>query len=256
MPQDWGQFTDDQHTAWESLFAEQSDEVLPLAATAFHEGMHIFDGLTVGIPKISEINSRLADMTGWQLVAVPGWIPNQPFFEHLASKRFPVANFLRPVDNKDYSEEPDMFHDVFGHVPMLTDTVFGDFLVAYGNAGLRAEQLGASDFLGRLWLYTVEFGLLIENGELRAYGGGLLSSKAEAKFATSAPDAHRLHLDIARVMQTDYHFDRFQEVYFVVESLDALLDATENTDFASIYERIKSTQPIASGSQQFGDRPF
>ena len=256
MAQDWEQFTDAQHSAWQNLFAEQSREVLPLAAKAYQEGMHIFDGLSAGIPKICELNQRLEQMTGWQMVAVPGWIPNQPFFEHLAHKRFPVANFLRPIGSKDYSEEPDMFHDVFGHVPMLTDPVFGDFLVAYGNAGLRAEQLGASDFLGRLWLYTVEFGLLVESGELRAYGGGLLSSKAEAKFAVTSPEVHRVYLDIARVMQTEYHFDRFQDVYFVVDSLEALLKATEETDFAAIYDSIRGSDPIAPSDHVAQDRLY
>jgi len=254
IAQNWERFSDEQHAAWENMFAKQSAEVLPLAAQAYQDGMHIFDELNPGIPKIEKINARLADMTGWQLVAVPGWIPNQPFFEHLANKRFPVANFLRALGSKDYSEEPDMFHDVFGHVPMLTDPVFGDFLVAYGKAGLRAEQMGASDFLGRLWLYTVEFGLLIEDGELRAYGGGLLSSNAEAKHAVKSVDAYRLHFDIARMMQTEYHFDQFQEVYFVVENLDALLEATENTDFASIYGRIKNSISLAPRSRQPGDR--
>lgn len=238
MPQHWEAFTADQHQTWRTLFEQQSASLQGYACEDFLRGLDMLRLSQPGIPDFAELNARLKPATGWEIVAVPGWIPNKPFFDHLANRRFPAANFLRPPEQIGYSEEPDMFHDIFGHVPMLANAAFSDFLVAYGQAGLRAETLGASDYLGRLWLYTVEFGLVVEHGELRAFGGGLLSSYAETVSALTSPDPRRIWLDIERVMRTKYHFDEFQRVYFVVPGFDALLRATEETDFASIYSKI------------------
>lgn len=238
MPQNWHAFTPEQHETWQTLFDQQSAALHGYACRSFLEGLEILRQLKPGVPDFSELNRLLKPASGWEIVAVPGWIPNTPFFKHLANKRFPAANFVRPLEQLSYSEEPDMFHDIFGHVPMLSDPAFSDFLVAYGEAGLRAEDLGASDFLGRLWLYTVEFGLVVEDGELRAFGGGLLSSFAEAASALTSPEPRRIWLDIERVMRTRYNFDEFQRIYFVVSGFKELLRATEETDFASIYLKI------------------
>lgn len=238
MTQNWGAFTAEQHETWRTLFDQQSVALDGYACRAFFEGLDMLRQLRPGVPDFAELNALLKPASGWEVVAVPGWIPNKPFFEHLANKRFPAANFIRPPEQIAYSEEPDMFHDIFGHVPMLADPAFSDFLVAYGEAGLRAEKLGASDYLGRLWLYTVEFGLVVEDGELRAFGGGLMSSFAEAVSALTSPEPNRIWLDIARVMRTRYNFDEFQRVYFVVAGFKELLRATEETDFASVYRKI------------------
>jgi phenylalanine-4-hydroxylase len=219
-------------------------------------GLDILNLSRPGIPDHRELNERLKAATEWEVVAVPGWIPNEPFFTHLANKRFPVANFLRTGQSMDYNEEPDMFHDIFGHIPMLTDPVFSDFLVAYGKAGLRAEKLGASDYLGRLWLYTVEFGLVVEDGELRAYGGGLLSSLAEAISAVTSPSVRRLGLDIPRVMRTGYHFDKFQDVYFVVDSFEDLLLQTEQANFAVLYEQARELPELDPSADAEHDQSF
>lgn len=256
MSQNWEAFSEEEHAVWNSLMARQGAALDSLASTAFLNGLGILDFATSGIPDHAELNARLKTTTGWEVVAVPGWIPNEPFFEHLANKRFPAANFLRLRQNMDYNEEPDMFHDIFGHVPLLTDPDFSDFLVAYGKAGLRAEKLGAADYLGRLWLYTVEFGLVVEDGALRAYGGGLLSSLDEALAAVTGPQICRLCLDIPRVMRTNYHFDRFQEVYFVVDSFEDLLRQTEEANFAVIYDRIRTLPPLAPEASIGEDRPF
>lgn len=253
MPQNWQAFTSAQHATWRTLFDQQSVAVVGYACTDFLRGLDILRAIDPGVPDFSQLNRRLQPATGWEIVAVPGWIPNQPFFEHLTNRRFPAANFLRPPEQIGYSEEPDMFHDIFGHVPMLTNPKFSDFLVAYGQAGLRAENLGASDFLGRLWLYTVEFGLIVEQGELRAFGGGLLSSYTETVSALTSPKLRRLWLNIERVMRTQYHFDKFQSLYFVVESFEALLRATEQTDFSSIYRKIKSETPLEPEGACVGD---
>ena len=256
MPQNWDAFTQEEHDAWDRLLSKQSAALEKLASGAFLKGLDILNMSRSGIPDHRELNQRLQATTGWEVVAVPGWIPNEPFFTHLVNKRFPAANFLRAGEDMDYSDEPDMFHDVFGHIPMLTDPEFSDFLVAYGKAGLRAEKLGAADYLGHLWLYTVEFGLVVEDGELRAYGGGLLSSLAETVSAVTAPDVRRLRLDIPRVMRTGYHFDTFQDVYFVVDSFQDLLHQTERTNFSVLYEELAGLGAIDPRDTTPEDQPF
>lgn len=256
MPQNWRLFTAQQHETWRTLFDRQSAALDGYACRSFIDGLDILRRLKPGVPDFAELNALLKPASGWEVIAVPGWIPNAPFFEHLANKRFPAANFVRPPEQIAYSEEPDMFHDIFGHVPMLTDPAFSDFLVAYGEAGLRAETLGASDYLGRLWLYTVEFGLVVENGELRAFGGGLMSSFAEALSALTSPEPQRIWLDIERVMRTRYNFDEFQRIYFVVAGFEELLRATEVTDFASIYARIAAEPPLEPEDDCPGDLPY
>ena len=256
MAQDWRAFTPEQHATWRTLFDQQSAALGDYACHDFLRGLDILRSVDPGVPDFAALNRGLKPATGWEIVAVPGWIPNQPFFEHLANRRFPAANFVRPADQIGYSEEPDMFHDIFGHVPMLTNPAFSEFLVAYGQAGLRAEKLGASDFLGRLWLYTTEFGLVVEDGELRAFGGGLLSSYAEALRSLTSTEPQRVWLDIERVMRTKYHFDEFQRVYFVVEGFEALLRATEETDFAHIYAKIADEAPLEPEDAFPGDAAY
>ena len=256
MPQNWRAFTDGQHKTWRALFERQSAALDGYACRSFLGGLDILRKLKPGVPDFAELNALLKPASGWEVVAVPGWIPNEPFFEHLAHRRFPAANFLRSPEQIAYSEEPDMFHDIFGHVPMLTDPAFSDFLVAYGQAGLRAEKLGASDFLGRLWLYTVEFGLVVEDGELRAFGGGLMSSLAETVSALTAPEPRRIWLDIGRVMRTKYHFDQLQQTYFVVAGFEELLRATEETDFASIYRKTAGEPALEPGDGWPGDLAY
>lgn len=256
MPQNWEAFTAAQHATWVRLFDQQSAALAGYACQSFLEGLNILRKLEPGVPDFAALNGLLKPASGWEIVAVPGWIPNEPFFQHLANKRFPAANFLRPPEQIGYSEEPDMFHDIFGHVPMLANPAFSDFLVAYGQAGLRAEKLGASDFLGRLWLYTTEFGLVVENGELRAFGGGLLSSYAETLRALTSHEPRRIWLDIERVMRTRYHFDAFQRVYFVVEGFEELLRATEETHFANIYQRIADEGALEPDDAFPGDRAY
>nr|WP_217352625.1 phenylalanine 4-monooxygenase [Sphingomonas sp. ID1715] len=256
MPQHWHRFTDAEHATWDRLFARQSSALDGLACKAFLEGLDILRLSKPGIPDLHELNPRLEAATGWQIVAVPGVIPNEAFFRHLAERRFPAANFLRSADSLDYSEEPDLFHDLFGHLPMLTDPVFADFMMAYGKAGLRAQRLDATDFLGRLYLHTVEFGIVREDGGLRGYGAGLLSSYAETLHALTSPDVRRLEFNLERVMRTDYLFDKFQPTYFVIDSFDHLLTVTADTDFAPIYQQLKQKPLLTPDAVAEGDVPF
>jgi phenylalanine-4-hydroxylase len=255
MDQNWEAFSQEEHDTWDQLVSRKAKAIAAYASEEFVKGLGILELSKPGIPDFRELNPKLKAATGWEVVAVPGFIPNDAFFKHLSEKRFPVANFLRPATSLDYSEEPDMFHDLFGHLPMITNPALADFLVNYGFAGLRAETIGATDYLARLYLYTVEFGLVIENGKLRGFGAGLLSSLSETEFALTAPDVRRVFVDLPRVMRTEYHFDRFQEVYFAINSFDELLKMTDQADFNAIYAEIATQPTLAPGADCETDVP-
>ena len=244
ISQDWDAFTADEHAMWDRLFARQSEMLPGRAADAFLRGIDVLKLEKPGIPDYRELNARLTAATGWQVVAVPGLVPDDVFFDHLANRRFPAGNFIRTPQQLDYLQEPDVFHDVFGHVPMLADPIFADYMVAYGEGGLRSLQFDALKQLARLYWYTVEFGLIRESGGLRIYGAGIVSSYAESVFALDSDSPNRIAFDLTRVMRTDYRIDDFQQNYFVIDSLDQLLDTTVNTDFAPLYAANAALPPI------------
>ncbi|MGN6691076.1 MAG: phenylalanine 4-monooxygenase [Sphingopyxis sp.] len=244
IPQDWDAFTVDEHAMWDRLFARQSEMLPGRASEAFLRGIDVLRLEKPGIPDYRELNARLMAATGWQVVAVPGLVPDDVFFDHLANRRFPAGNFIRTPEQLDYLQEPDVFHDVFGHVPMLADPVFADYMVAYGEGGLRSLKFDALKQLARLYWYTVEFGLIREAGGLRIYGAGIVSSYAESVFALDSDSPNRIGFDLARVMRTDYRIDDFQQNYFVIDSLDQLLETTVNTDFAPLYAANSALPPI------------
>ena len=254
IAQNWDAFTADDHAMWDQLFARQTGMLPGRAADAFLRGMEVLKLSKPGIPDYRELNARLIAATGWQVVAVPGLVPDAVFFDHLANRRFPAGNFIRTPEQLDYLEEPDVFHDVFGHVPMLADPVFADYMVAYGNGGLRSVGFNALDHLARLYWYTVEFGLIREQGELRIYGAGIVSSYAESVFALDDPSPNRIEFDLTRVMRTEYRIDDFQQNYFVIPSLSELLKVTVKTDFAPLYRRLESLPDIAIADILPGDK--
>ena len=243
-PQDWDAFTADEHAMWDRLFARQSAMLPGRASDAFLRGIDVLRLEKPGIPDYRDLNARLTEATGWRVVAVPGLVPDDVFFDHLANRRFPAGNFIRTPQQLDYLQEPDVFHDVFGHVPMLADPVFADYMAAYGRGGLRSLKYDALKQLARLYWYTVEFGLIREGGALRIYGAGIVSSYAESLFALDSDSPNRIGFDLSRVMRTDYRIDDFQQNYFVVDSLDQLLDVTVNTDFAPLYAANAALPPI------------
>jgi phenylalanine-4-hydroxylase len=245
IPQNWSAFSADEHAMWDRLFARQSAMLPGRAAQAFLRGLDVLKLSKPGIPDYVELNARLMDATGWQIVAVPGLVPDAVFFDHLANRRFPAGNFIRRPDQLDYLQEPDVFHDVFGHVPMLADPVFADYMVAYGQGGLRSLGFGALHKLARLYWYTVEFGLIEEAGGLRIYGAGIVSSYGESVFALDDASPNRLRFDLTRVMRTEYRIDDYQQNYFVIPSLDDLLRVTVETDFAPLYARLEALDDIA-----------
>jgi phenylalanine-4-hydroxylase len=253
IPQDWAAYTAEEHATWDKLFARQAKLLPGRASSAYLKGLEALRLSESGIPNFEELSARLMKLTGWQVVAVPGLVPDDVFFDHMANRRFVAGNFIRRPDQLDYIQEPDVFHDVFGHVPMLADPVFADYLEAYGRGGMRALELGALKQLGRLYWYTVEFGLVEEAEGLRIYGAGIVSSSAESMFALESDSPNRLRFDMQRVMQTEYRIDDFQQNYFVIPSFEALLHETLETDFAPLYAEILAQPDIPIAAILPGD---
>lgn len=248
IAQNWGAFSADDHAMWDHLFARQSEMLPGRAADAFLRGLDVLKLSKPGIPDYSELNARLISATGWQVVAVPGLVPDAIFFDHLANRRFPAGNFIRRPDQIDYLQEPDVFHDVFGHVPMLADPVFADYMVAYGKGGLRSLGYNALDHLARLYWYTVEFGLLKQADGLRIYGAGILSSYGESIFALDDDSPNRIGFDLMRVMRSKYRIDDYQQNYFVIDDLLSLLKVTTDADFAPLYQNLDKISDIEIGT--------
>jgi len=253
IDQAWDAYGAAEHQVWITLYERQVALLSGRACDAFLHGLDALDLHRGGIPDFTRVNEDLRRLAGWTVVAVPGLVPDEVFFEHLANRRFPAGRFIRPFDQLDYLQEPDVFHDVFGHVPMLTDPVFADYMQAYGKGGLRALRLGRLQNLARLYWYTVEFGLLQTPAGLRIYGAGIVSSRAESIFALDDPSPNRLGFDLERVMRTPYRIDDFQQVYFVVPTLQTLLDVTTHTDFAPLYARLAEAPDIPIAEIAPGD---
>jgi phenylalanine-4-hydroxylase len=253
IAQGWARYSAAEHATWKLLFERQTRLLPGRACDEFLRGMH---DLPIGgheIPDFDRLSEVLMRRTGWQVVAVPGLVPDEVFFAHLANRRFPAGNFIRGPHALDYLEEPDVFHDVFGHVPMLMNPAIADFIQAYGQGGLRAQQLGHLRLLARLYWYTIEFGLLAQRDGLRLYGAGIASSYAESQFCLDDPSPNRLGLTLERVMRTHYRIDDFQETYFVIDSLDDLLAFTR-IDFAPLYRRVEQMTELQPGTVTGDDR--
>jgi phenylalanine-4-hydroxylase len=245
ISQDWDAYTAEDHGIWDTLFARQVKQLPNRASQAFLDGIDVLDMSKPGIPDFRELSDRLMKLTGWQVIAVPGLVPDDVFFDHLANRRFVAGNFIREADQLDYLQEPDVFHDVFGHVPMLANPVFADYLAAYGRGGLRAMEYDSLDHLARLYWYTVEFGLVQEADGLRIYGSGIVSSHGESHFSLDDPSPNRILFDLHRVMRTNYRIDDYQQVYFVIPSFDELLRVTIETDFEPLYKDLEQASDLA-----------
>lgn len=226
------------HAIWDELFARQMAVLPGRAATAFIEGLDKLDLSRGGVPEFARLSEELERLTGWSVVPVPMLIPDHVFFWHLANRRFPAGNFIRTRETFDYIQEPDVFHDVFGHVPMLTDPTYADYMLEYGKAGWKAMKYNRLKALGALYWYTVEFGLIMEGDDVRAYGAGILSGPTEAKFAVEAESPNRIMLNVDRVMRTDYVIDDLQPTYFVIESFADLFKQTVERDFDRLYKNL------------------
>ena len=258
VEQDYSAYTEAEQTRWKRLYARQSSLLIDYACAEFTDILSELN-FDDGIPKFADINIKLQAATQWQIVAVPGLLPDGWFFEHLANKRFPVTVWLRTEAEFDYIVEPDIFHDFFGHVPLLFNPTFANFLEAYGKGGVKAQGLDALDYLARLYWYTVEFGLIQTPKGLRAYGAGILSSGSELPYCTNActksctsagaaNPSQRIQFDLLRVMQSKYKIDSFQETYFVIDSFKQLFDATA-PDFTPYYAQLRERPTLAANAK-------
>ena len=243
IDQDWRSYTRDEHDRWDRLFRRSQRILQHRACDEFLAAMTALQLSESGIPDFETMSDRLEKITGWRVVPVAELVPDDIFFNHLANRRFPAGAFIRPEAQMDYLEEPDVFHDVFGHVPLLANPVFADFMQAYGKGGQRAIDLGRLKNLARLYWYTVEFGLIRSAAGLRIFGAGIMSSMTESVFALENSSPHRVAFDLERVMRTNYIIDDFQQTYFVVDSFQSLLDECYR-DFGPIYARIGDARDI------------
>lgn len=236
-------YSAEEQAVWRTLCERQTKLTERLAHRSYLDGVEALD-LLDGIPHFDAVSERLRPLTGWEIVAVPGLIPAGPFFDHLANRRFPVTNWLRTPEELDYIVEPDMFHDFFGHVPILAQPVFADFMQMYGEKAQGLFDRGGGDMVTRLYWYTAEYGLIEEpGGPLKAFGAGLMSSFTELTHAVEGA-AHHVPFDLETVMRTGYEIDKFQRAYFVLPSFDALRDAFETADLAGIVDRWKGAPPL------------
>ena len=238
VDQEFARYSDQDHAIWRALFEGQSGLVQERACREYVAGLAGLGVAADGIPDFGRLSDTLEKATNWRIVAVPGLVPDDVFFEHLANRRFPATNWIRAPEQMDYLQEPDVFHDIFGHVPILMNPVFADYLEAYGRGGLKALRLGALKYLARLYWYTVEFGLIQTPEGLRIYGSGIVSSKTETTYCLDSAKPHRIAFDLLRIMQTDYRIDDLQDCYFVIRDFEQLFDATE-PDFTPYYGALK-----------------
>jgi phenylalanine-4-hydroxylase len=238
VTQDWDKYTDDEHLIWRTLYLRQRALLERYAAPDVIAGLDALGIDAEHIPRFNSVNALLAEKTGWRIVAVPGLIPEEHFFAHLAAKSFPVSVWIRKAHEMDYLSEPDLFHDFFGHVPLLANPVFARFMQAYGAAGEKAQLHDAVNLLARVYWYTVEFGLINTPQGLRAYGAGILSSKGETVYSIESHEPNRIAFDLRRVMCTDYRIDNYQRLYFVIDGFEQLFHAGYNNDFGPLYDDI------------------
>ncbi len=254
VEQPWENYSAEEHATWRTLYQRQRELLVGRAADEFLAAQDAMGMNAEAIPKFTDINAALKAATGWQIIGVEGLLPELDFFEHLANRRFPVTWWIRRPDQIDYIEEPDLFHDLFGHVPLLMLPVFADYMEAYGRGGLKAHGIhpDALMYLTRLYWYTVEFGLIRQVDGLRIYGAGIVSSKGESLYSLESAAPNRIGFDLERIMRTRYRIDTFQKTYFVIDSFEQLMAATA-VDFTPIYQRVAEQGAIPAGDVLAGD---
>jgi len=246
-------YTPQDHRTWRTLFARQTDLLKGRVVPEYYAGLEALGITSATIPDFAEMNRVLARATGWSVVAVPGLVPDAVFFAHLAARRFPAGYWIRSPEQLDYIEEADVFHDVFGHVPLLMQPRYADYMAAYGRAGLAYAGDAALENLARLYWYTVEFGLMRTPAGLRIFGAGILSSAGESIYALESPQPLRIAFDCKRALRTRYEIDHYQGIYFVLSGYDdlpALRPEELNAHIASA----RRQSDIAPGQQVASDR--
>jgi phenylalanine-4-hydroxylase len=249
VDQPWASYAREDHETWATLFERQQQVLVGRASDEFLENQRRFGMTPDAIPKFDDLNAVLDGTTGWEIIGVEGLLPELTFFDHLANRRFPVTWWIRKPEQIDYIAEPDLFHDLFGHVPLLLNPLFADYMQAYGCGGVKAHGLGAEALvnLTRLYWYTVEFGLIKQADGLRIYGSGIVSSKGESIHCLESAAPNRIGFDMPRIMRTRYRIDTYQKTYFVIDSFQQLMDATE-PDFTPLYAELAKQESIPAGS--------
>jgi phenylalanine-4-hydroxylase len=251
VQQNWDAYTEEEHALWRKLYQRQAQLLPNRACDEFVQSLNALNAADC-IPHLDATSEALLKATGWRIVAVPGLIPDLDFFTHLANRRFPITVWLRKPEEFDYIVEPDVFHDYFGHVPLLFNSIFADHIQEYGKGGLKAMQLGGLTELARLYWYTIEFGLVQSPQGIRAYGAGILSSGGELKYCLEPSTSHHISLDVERCMRTLYKIDSYQETYFVIRDFQQLFDDTA-PDFTPLYARIKQQAPLPANTLLEGE---
>ncbi len=257
VEQPWDDYSTVDHDVWRQLYERQRKVLVGRACDEFLQAQDLMGMSPDQIPKLAALNDVLAGATGWTIVGVEGLLPELDFFDHLANRRFPVTWWIRRPDQIDYIEEPDLFHDLFGHVPLLMNPLFADYMQAYGRGGVKAHGIGADALqnLTRLYWYTVEFGLIQQADGLRIYGSGIVSSKGESIHSLESAAPNRIGFDLTRIMRTRYRIDSFQKTYFVIDSFKQLIEATF-PDFTPIYDRLAAQDAIPAGKVLDADAVF
>lgn len=243
IQQNYSFYTKDQHKAWSFLFKRQQDVLKNRAFDLFLECLDALDINEKAMPDFDKVNMLLKSKTGWAILPVNGFIPSKDFFGFLADKKFPSTAFIRDKDHLDYLQEPDIFHDIFGHIPLLANPIFAAYMHEFGKKGVEGLELGYIDYITRLYWFTVEFGLIQTGKGPRIYGSGIVSSKGESIYCLESSDPHRLAFDIIRVMRTDFRIDEYQKIYYVIPDLEALFNVIQN-DLKPFYEKAQKLGDI------------
>ena len=248
VEQPWADYKAEDHATWGTLYQRQRELLVGRASDEFLQAQDEMGMSPHAIPRFDQLNEVLGAATGWTLIGVEGLLPELDFFDHLAHRRFPVTWWIRRPDQIDYIAEPDLFHDLFGHVPLLMNPLFADYMQAYGRGGVKAHGVGPEALvnLTRLYWYTVEFGLINTSQGLRIYGAGIVSSKGESLYSLESPAPNRLGFDLQRIMRTRYRIDTFQKTYFVIDSYAQLIEAT-GPDFTPLYALLAEQDAVPAG---------
>ena len=240
IEQNWGAYSAADHNTWKTLYNRQLETLKARVCEEYLEGLKTLHLVAETVPDFAQMNKHLRAATGWEVLAVPGLIASKPFFSMLANRQFPAGTFIRTPEQLDYLEEPDIFHDVFGHIPLLSNPAYANYMQEYGRAGLAALEHKGIKFLARLNWYTIEFGLIKNNGEVKAYGAGIMSSYGEAKYLFNDPSANWLQFDIDRVLRTGYYIDDLQASYFTIDSFESLFKQCIERPFIPLYEKFRA----------------
>lgn len=240
IEQNWGAYSAADHNTWKTLYNRQLETLKARVCEEYLEGLKTLHLVADTVPDFAQMNKHLRAATGWEVLAVPGLIASKPFFSMLANRQFPAGTFIRTPEQLDYLEEPDIFHDVFGHIPLLSNPAYANYMQEYGRAGLAALEHKGIKFLARLNWYTIEFGLIKNNGEVKAYGAGIMSSYGEAKYLFNDPSANWLQFEIDRVLRTGYYIDDLQASYFTIDSFESLFKQCIERPFIPLYEKFRA----------------